>query len=263
MNIFGVDPIFYFGEVTYPPGGSFGPKVQPNLHLLYFYRGGATITVDGSLFRVRAGEIILMPHGTKNFYQFSEQEPTRHGWCSLLRPRLDKGTEAAFRRPPAVIPFSSAMQQLAEMGWSLRNPTTPAELRLRESIGIALMNMALLASNFLREDKEPMLEAVAKVKALIDTRYADPLTLEEMAGTACMSKAHLIRLFSKHLKYSPVAYLWHSRVTHATMLIQSTGLPLSEIAEKTGFKNIYHFSRRIAASTGIPPSELRRRHWNG
>lgn len=263
MNIFGVEPVFYFGDVTYPPGGTFGPKMQPNLHLLYFYSGSAVITVAGSPFSVKAGEMILMPHDTKNFYQFSEQEPTRHGWCSLLNPRLDKGTEAAFRRPPAIVPFTPAMGQLAEMGWKMRNPITPAELRLRESIGIALMNMALLASNFLHEDKEPMPESVSKVKLLIDTHYADPLTLEEMAGTACMSKAHLIRLFSKYLKYSPVAYLWHLRVTHGIMLIQSTGLPISEIAEKSGFKNIYHFSRRIAASTGMPPSKLRRRHWNG
>ena len=259
MNIFGLDPDFYFGDVTYSPGGTFGPKLQPHLHLQYYYSGSVAITVAEKEYKVACGEAIMIPQGTRNFYQYSTTEKTRHGYCSLLFPRIDKASETALRRPPVIVPFSRTMRRLAEMGCHLRNATKPADLRMRANLGMAIMNAFLSDSNFLHEEASPLPRAVATVKAMIDTRYAEPLTLQEMAHAASLTKAHLIRLFSKNLNTSPIDYLWQVRVAQGIELIKSSGLRISEIADQTGFKSIFHFSRRISSACGISPSEIRKR----
>lgn len=259
MNIFGLDPVLYFGEFRYSPGGTYGPKLQPHLHLHYFYTGGAVITVGERAFSVARGEAILVPQGTRNHYQFSTQETTRLGQCSLVDPRIGKSTAEALRRTPAVVPFTPAMRKLAEMGYGLRNATMPAELRVRAHLGMALISSFLAASNFLREEKCPLPEAVGRVKTLVDTRYAEPLTLDDLAQAASLTKAHLIRLFTRHLGQSPIEYLWQVRVTQGIELVRTSGLRLSEIASQTGFKSIFHFSRRVRAACGVPPSEIRKR----
>jgi AraC-like DNA-binding protein len=39
------------------------------------------------------------------------------------------------------------------------------------------------------------------------------------------------------------------------------GLPVGEIAVRSGFKSVYHFSRRVKEQTGSAPTALRRERW--
>jgi transcriptional regulator GlxA family with amidase domain len=58
-----------------------------------------------------------------------------------------------------------------------------------------------------------------------------------------------------------MAYLWQRRVATGVDLLANTGLPVGEIATRTGFKSVYHFSRRVKEHTGAPPTEVRRSSW--
>ena len=45
----------------------------------------------------------------------------------------------------------------------------------------------------------------------------------------------------------------------AVDLLESTGLSIKEVAARTGFRSVYHFSRRVKAQAGVPPTEVRER----
>ncbi len=60
-----------------------------------------------------------------------------------------------------------------------------------------------------------------------------------------------------------MGYAWQRRVTTAVDMLVGTGLPLGVIARRCGFATTQHFSRRVRQHTGLPPTEVRRRRWDG
>ena len=53
-------------------------------------------------------------------------------------------------------------------------------------------------------------------------------------------------------------HLINIRIKNAKQLLVDTSLPLSEIAEKTGFENGYYFSTAFKKEVGLSPSEYRK-----
>ena len=52
-----------------------------------------------------------------------------------------------------------------------------------------------------------------------------------------------------------ISYLARTRISEAKRLIHEGSYSFTQIAELTGFDNIYYFSRRFKELTGMTPSE--------
>lgn len=98
---------------------------------------------------------------------------------------------------------------------------------------------------------------LANVKNYIDSHYANPINLDELAKISFMSKFHLVREFSKALGTSPIEYLLERRIGEARILLSSTSLSISDIASSVGFSSSSYFSQRFKLVTGITPIEFR------
>jgi AraC family transcriptional regulator of arabinose operon len=88
------------------------------------------------------------------------------------------------------------------------------------------------------------------------------VNLETVAAAVHVTPAHLVRRFRAELDITPMAYLWQRRVAIGVDLLTNTGLPVGEIARRSGFRSVYHFSRRVKQETGLAPTEVRRRGWS-
>ncbi len=89
---------------------------------------------------------------------------------------------------------------------------------------------------------------------MMDDHMADPLTLAHLSDLAGISPRQMNRLFKEKLDCTTMAYYRQIRLEMARNLLQSSPLPLTEIALATGFANSSHFSRVFKKHFGHSPS---------
>ena len=100
-------------------------------------------------------------------------------------------------------------------------------------------------------------ETILKTKeicAYIEKRYSDDVTLDELSKIGCISKYHLIRLFTKEKGITPYKYLELYRINKAKQLLQNDKSIL-EVAMQCGFSDQSHFTNLFKKTIGITPKQ--------
>ena len=82
-----------------------------------------------------------------------------------------------------------------------------------------------------------------------------PVTLDELAGTACLSKYHFLRLFKLAYGVSPYQYVQELRMDKARHLLRHSSLPVQDIALLLGFESSQSFSRMFYQREGVYPTQ--------
>nr|WP_303049063.1 helix-turn-helix domain-containing protein [Salipiger sp. HF18] len=91
----------------------------------------------------------------------------------------------------------------------------------------------------------------------MESHIADPLDQEQIASLSGLSVRQLQRQFRAALGRSVMEEYRRLRLETGRELIGSTRLPLSEIAQMTGFSTPSHFSDAFRRLYGHEPSRLR------
>lgn len=107
-----------------------------------------------------------------------------------------------------------------------------------------------------RRAKDRRIQAAAR---RIERDYAGPLSVDELAAEAHMSRFHFSRLFQRELGSSPYRYLLRTRLRHASQLLQAGQISVTEAALTVGFNDLGRFARAMQRELGVRPSELRGR----
>lgn len=92
--------------------------------------------------------------------------------------------------------------------------------------------------------------------------YSQPMTLEELAASANVSKSECLRCFRKSLQTTPYKYLSEFRLSKAAQLLRETDSPVSEIAAEVGFQQLSHFGKCFREKMGMSPRAYRTA-WRG
>jgi AraC family transcriptional regulator of adaptative response / DNA-3-methyladenine glycosylase II len=74
-----------------------------------------------------------------------------------------------------------------------------------------------------------------------------------------IGERHLVRLFTRHFGASPSQIARTARVQRGKRLLDTTDLPMSQIALVAGFGSLRRFNAVFAEVYSRPPSEIRRR----
>ena len=92
---------------------------------------------------------------------------------------------------------------------------------------------------------------------MIESRYPEKITLEQMAQACGMSTSAFRRAFAAVYEQPPLAYLLQFRVEKARELLL-LGFSVEETAQRTGFSDANYFVRYFRTVTGMTPGRFRR-----
>ena len=109
----------------------------------------------------------------------------------------------------------------------------------------------------------PWLDRLDESMSFIHAHLAEPLTLEDIAAAAGLSRSYYSALF-KRLNGVPVwSYVTGKRIELAMRLLRETDMSVLETAGASGFNNLANFNRSFRLAVGASPAEYRRAHRQG
>jgi AraC family transcriptional regulator len=91
----------------------------------------------------------------------------------------------------------------------------------------------------------------------MQTHYASPIDLNEIAHVACLSKYHFLRLFTLVHGVTPFSYLQRKRARVALRLLRTTAYTVAEVACTVGFGQRSTVLRAIRRWTGLRAPQIR------
>ena len=98
---------------------------------------------------------------------------------------------------------------------------------------------------------------IQKMLSYIYEHYTDPVTLEDIAASANVSRSEAGRCFHTYMGCSPVDALIQYRLQTAHRMLSDTTLTLREISQNCGFNSVNYFSRQFRKAYGCTPGQKR------
>ena len=93
--------------------------------------------------------------------------------------------------------------------------------------------------------------------ALMDEKFREPLTLEELAQAVHMNRNYFSTLFTQLMGCTVSDYLMRRRLRNAASLLISTDSSIISIAMDSGFRNVSYFNRAFRRQFGLAPGQYR------
>ena len=132
--------------------------------------------------------------------------------------------------------------------------------------GLAMQLSVLLARRYSSRPGETRLHRgglapwqLRRVIELMRDRIADDLRLEEIAQAVGLSRFHFARAFKDSTGLPPHRYQTGLRIEHARLLLETTDLPVADVATRVGYAAPQAFAQVFRRETGCTPSDWRRR----
>ncbi len=119
----------------------------------------------------------------------------------------------------------------------------------REQASYALWNMP----------KEHGDAEILKVQVWLESSYAQPLSVEALAGRFGFGERNFKRRFKQATGFAPLSYLQTLRVEKAKELLESTRLSLDRVTRSVGYEDSNSFRRLFQQRVGLAPLAYRKR----
>lgn len=102
------------------------------------------------------------------------------------------------------------------------------------------------------------LERIYPAILLVKDRFAEAITVDELATACAMSPATFYRLFRQSIRMTPMQYLEAYRLKQAAQLLLFEKHTLAAIAERCGYYDEFHLSRNFKRHYGMSPREYKK-----
>lgn len=242
------------------PGFTDNPGA-PELTLIYCVEGQGWCRISGQTIPVGPGELLAMSSQVAvPVYGPDRVQPWTIHWA--------RGTG----------------DLIAEYAAELRLPETRPLLRMGDDLGLVLlfkeilMTLAkgftiphvihasqafgLLLARCIDRQENPALrndgfQKIGECIEFMSEHLSQPMKVGQLARLANLSAAHFAVVFKEQTGSSPREYLHLLRMHRAGEWLVGTQMPLKEIANRLGYQDQFHFSRKFKAFSGQSPSRYR------
>ncbi|MCM2678219.1 arabinose operon transcriptional regulator AraC [Echinimonas agarilytica] len=214
-------------------------------------------------FRVKQGDLLMFPPEAIHYYQRAPNASRWHHRWIYFRPRafwfdwldwsdkhelvgrLSLSNEKDYRR------FESLFLDVEE--------ATNSGKTLGEELAMSMLEQLLLRCTELDPTNEQRLldPRILEACHYISQNLKEPLKTEDIAAHVCLSVSRLTHLFTEQVGMSLSRWREDQRISLAKQLLQTTGMPIYNVARMVGYDDQLYFSKVFRRRTGVSPTQYR------
>ncbi|MHB1628098.1 MAG: helix-turn-helix transcriptional regulator [Bacilli bacterium] len=229
----------------------------------YTVSGKGYLEYRGQIFPIAHGQVFFINCEEYQYYYTDKEHLWEFIWVHLNGAVIDSYWNQFMNNGGPVLtldndtPVIGHLTQLIEC-CSKREVTR--ELMASKLI-VELLTELLIAGMGLEQQLAPSFlpDYIGKIQNMLDKKYREHITLDDIASEFSVSKFHLIREFGKYVGITPNEYLINTRISAAKRLLRSSNLSIADIAAEVGIGNVSHFINTFKKRENITPLVFRKK----
>lgn len=213
--------------------------------IVLVYRGSDQLAVEGEVFPVASGEMIILPADLAHWEWNGSDQTLETAFLLFDWPDFD-------------LNWSWKVADRDGRGRQIANWLARDALASQQPSAVLMDTFVqALMGEYLRLLREPPHPVVADLRTRLRQQLDERIELEEIAQWAELSKSHLIRVWKQATGRTPMEDFRYMRLEQARHLILTTNLPLKAIAPQVGLANEHQLSRLLKTVLGFSCRQLR------
>ncbi|HIQ75257.1 MAG TPA: AraC family transcriptional regulator [Candidatus Cottocaccamicrobium excrementipullorum] len=246
------------------------------MELISIKKGEGIVILDLKPYPVKAGDLVVVYpgrlHGIKQkagaqmeyeniIFRLEMLIPAMPDRCSLdfLMPLLSENGPDSYLCTEGSPEHEAVLHQINLLDQISHERPYGYELAVK---GIFYQLLFLFQRELPQEEKTGrqgrLQEKVKLVLKEVENRYAEPLSIKEMAERCGYSPSHFMKFFKEQMGTSFVEYLTDYRLLMAARLLLGGEESVTEIARITGFDQPSYFDRCFKRKYGMTPGQYRK-----
>ena len=233
----------------------------PDYNKFYFICDGeGLIKIGEEEFFPQKGNMILMPAGVLQSYSTINNNTFKKYWCHFTAKIGDINLFDFIDVPYQIIVDDNEKLKNLFEELILQQENHKLYSRLKEkAILTEIISYYIEKANVesFKFSNFSSIEKLNNVLKYIQDHISENITVEMLASFVHFHPNYFTNIFKKYMGLSPIQYISKIRFERAKYLLKTTDLQVSEISNKTGFCDIYYFSKAFKQYSGFSPSDFR------
>lgn len=229
--------------------------------LIYCISGKGWVEVNEKRQIIKSNEYIILVPGIPHKYESDNKDPWSIYWihftgtkaqffinCPNEKIEIDVVENSRFN--DRILLFEEIFNNL-EMGYSLEN---------LEYSNICLWHMLgsfRYLSQFRKISELNKHDRIEQSIRFMKNHISEHLSLDIISSQVGLSSSQFSLLFKKKTSRSPIDYLTHLKIQHASRLLDFSSLRVNEIGNQVGYSDPFYFSRIFSKIMGKSPIAYR------
>lgn len=240
--------------ITYPNPDYVIERNNSSVTVLeYVLEGEGELTVNGSVKKVKAGNVYVLREGENHRYSSNPQNPWKKIWINYVSDYagalLDSyGIHSGVYTAETA---HSYFEQLFEFS-KISSPN--------RSVFFAIADCVHRIINSIAVEKFTEKSDASKIKEALNASVYEKLNLNVLAARLHLSKSNMIRIFKKSFGTTPYEYLLSLKISTAKLLLKNSKMTVKDISDRLKFSDEHYFSTLFLARVGMRPRDYRSNH---
>lgn len=223
--------------------------------LFFITNGEIVIKTKAGETVCRAGDIVLIPSGTKHDYYLKESQYAEKYWFHFAVENESGSIFDGYKLPLKIEVPKEKLDFVKSLFEAvvIQDKNKKNDFSYFGKLGAMLSLVEIYLEFSGAEKREEESDALKCAIKYINDNLSSDISLGDIAFVACLSPNYFVRKFKAKFGVAPLKYVSMMRMERAKTLLCDTKLSVSEVMTSVGFTDSAHFSKSFKAFSGYSP----------